>query len=678
MMTGIGYRRFWDFGMMVIAMTVLLSPLAAGELLWTGGGPLSARSFHDFSDGANMQTEFLAPEQGGPAVRFKFQPASAASRFVRSDSIALPKCAEGVKRMIRLSGRAVTHDAAFQRLQVKMMVGKRGTQYFCEPAIDFAGPAALRDGRFSQVWTVADDDLALNIFAVADGKGTGVLDLSDLKLELLPYDEALLFRDVPESGLLLYDLAASSSRLPGSNASSMKIEVAKRGILVDFGVAGKPSKSLVFNDVSLPYVRPGTRLKVSAECRGIGFNGRRLELKPLIRHRNGEAFFIPPYPTMPHSGDFGKLSAEWPIDAKVAGVGFYLAADGDTTGKIELSDFKIELLPSELAAIHSGYDFNVIPHDSAKLKVEPARADKFTGGEINVFDESGKKLFSMPLTASGVEIKLAEPGFYRINVAAHYSDRASAVVTDSSAVVAGEPLPDEVLSRSRFGAVNLSGSRQLARSVNSRWEWNFTGLAGASKGADGKISPAPEWRFPKPDFVDAIYTLGNMPAFLQPPNMEKVAIWKPTDPVLYDKVIQEMARSRNFPRYFTVFNEPEGKWRGTVDDFVQWHRDTARAIKKVKPETQVLGPGLCSVNMPLIKRYDKAGLFRYLAGVNVHPYVDGTAPEDEFITKVDEMEAYFKSTGRSKYPIFYTEFGWTTGRGGWQKPVDEATQMRYV
>ncbi|MDP2689335.1 MAG: hypothetical protein Q8P48_04380, partial [Deltaproteobacteria bacterium] len=36
------------------------------------------------------------------------------------------------------------------------------------------------------------------------------------------------------------------------------------------------------------------------------------------------------------------------------------------------------------------------------------------------------------------------------------------------------------------------------------------------------------------------------------------------------------------------------------------------------------------------------------------------------------------SIGRERMPVFLTEFGWTTGKGTWQSPVDELTQAQYL
>ncbi len=140
----------------------------------------------------------------------------------------------------------------------------------------------------------------------------------------------------------------------------------------------------------------------------------------------------------------------------------------------------------------------------------------------------------------------------------------------------------------------------------------------------------------------------------------------PTDREEYRRVIRFFADRENFPAYYTVFNEPEGKWRGSWSDFVQWHADTRNAVKSVKPETVVLGPAFCNVNLHLLRKLGALGLFEAVDGLNIHPYVDGTAPEREFIGRIDELEQYLDSIGKQKMPLFYTEFGWTTNIGRWQ------------
>jgi len=58
--------------------------------------------------------------------------------------------------------------------------------------------------------------------------------------------------------------------------------------------------------------------------------------------------------------------------------------------------------------------------------------------------------------------------------------------------------------------------------------------------------------------------------------------------------------------------------------------------------------------------------------------VDGSAPEELFIQRIQELQEFLARIGRPDFPIHLTEFGWCTKPGTWQRPVDELTQAQYV
>ena len=57
--------------------------------------------------------------------------------------------------------------------------------------------------------------------------------------------------------------------------------------------------------------------------------------------------------------------------------------------------------------------------------------------------------------------------------------------------------------------------------------------------------------------------------------------------------------------------------------------------------------------------------------------MNGSAPEEEFISEIIEMQDFLRDEGLGKLPVYFTEFGWTSSENDWQKAVDSRTRARY-
>lgn len=612
-------------------------------------------------------------DDGAREVKFSEQDVD--RRLIYSDPIGVEPGTG--PRMVRLSGRIEDGDITGDgRFEIKLWTGIRGGARFFDSVCELPRKA----GEFTRVWKLSGDEISFRVFLIAGGEISGAIVLKDLKLEILPYQEAEFVETIPENGKVLAanDFSSSAGGVEANTPEVTLRVLPEAGVLrIEWGAPRKLSKGVLLPAVALPRLAAGERgrLRLTLHARGDGFSGRRLEAKPLFTPRQGEVLFVPPYPTVPHGEEMEELRQEWSFDNQLSFCRIYLTVDGDTKGALEVDDFRIEVFPAEEARISTGHPFNVVPAAEGVLTVTPFDPDSLNGGSIVVTDENGARRREFALKAQN-RIPLPEPGFYRISVNAEYPERT--ITTRGAALVTGEPLPADVRARSRYGAVCMSGADPVFEAVNAHWNWNFTGTAGVKLNADRSIIPAPEWQFPTPPGGETIYCFGNIAGFLQPPNREKNGIWMPTDPELYCEVVKRMAASPNFPAYFNVFNEPEGKWRSSRPDFVAWHKMTREAVRAVKPESRVIGPAFCNIDMGLIRKFGELGLYDVLDGVNLHPYVEGTPPEQEFIERIESFEKYWNEAGYGDKPIFYTEFGWTTGKGGWQPPVEENVQKQYV
>lgn len=600
-----------------------------------------------------------------------------ASKMVCSDFFSIPETK--TERIIKISGKVEIQNFDASRFELKLLRGFAGGQEFCDTAFAFE-KNNNGEKSFTKSWKLEPKDLSAKLYIIFDKEATGKVLFDEIKVEVFAYNEELLSESVALSGKVLYQNDFSKSIQDVSSNSpvvQLKHDSQNSSMLMSFGESTKSSKSLVFPALTLPYLPLGERgeMELTIEYNLMKFAGRRVEIKPLFSNGN-HLEFPPPYINLMQNKQQEKVVGRWIFDSNYRNVQLYIAVDGDSTGDIEIKSVKIEIFPEASAKIVTNFESNVIPFEQATIDVIPFDAESLTSGIIQIFNENNTVLQEIPLAKEN-KILLDNIGYYQIKVIAKYPNKE--ITTCKSVSLIGQELPLETIKQSKYGVVSVNGSDKLLKAINSHWNWKFTGLAGAKLNLNNTISPATEWKiFPVNPFTENIYTAGNMPQFLQEKSNEQNAIYKPTDEIIYKNLIKTFASSENFPKYYNVFNEPEGKWRGSWEDFVLWHKLTRDAVKSVRPDVSVSGPAFCNINMHLVRKLGSLGLFDALDAVNVHPYVEGTAPELEFISRIDDFEQYLASIGKSDMPIFYTEFGWTTGVGGWQKSVTREQQAQYV
>ncbi|WP_211297229.1 DNRLRE domain-containing protein [Geodermatophilus tzadiensis] len=110
-------------------------------------------------------------------------------------------------------------------------------------------------------------------------------------------------------------------------------------------------------------------------------------------------------------------------------------------------------------------------------------------------------------------------------------------------------------------------------------------------------------------------------------------------------------------------------------------------VRAGDPGAVVVSGGISGVNTGWVEGLYAAGGRGWFDALGVHPYQGPAAEPPEAppadhpyrISNVERVRAVMVAAGDAAVPVWFTEFGWTTGAGeGWSAGVDEATQADYL
>lgn len=327
------------------------------------------------------------------------------------------------------------------------------------------------------------------------------------------------------------------------------------------------------------------------------------------------------------------------------------------------------------------------PKDSSiTFRISPSDNQAYTI-TLNFKDETGKILSSRNENIQGsdwlVTSHLAGYNEAEISVLNLKTDQVCFEKTQSLAAI------DKVSTSSpKFGIWEVNGDPKLVKAIGSGWSRKFWTL-NCYRLVEGQLRCIPtnyENKKLKPvDGVSIIGTLGKgLPDFIT----EKKTGGKPYALVpvrdlnkLTQVAAQFAADQGGLPEYFELYNEPDVEWKGSNLQLVELEGAIAKGLKQVSPKTKILSASSWSIRMTYLTELINNGLTKHVDGIAVHAYADSAAPEKEFIGRIVSLRSYLDDRVKKGYPLFITEFGWTTGAGGSgvsQRPVSELTQAQYI
>ncbi len=252
----------------------------------------------------------------------------------------------------------------------------------------------------------------------------------------------------------------------------------------------------------------------------------------------------------------------------------------------------------------------------------------------------------------------------------------------------------EVFSLWRDWAVNTQMLDAVAAS-GSGWVRLGVGWCSLEEAGPGLVS---EWYQGRLDATVAeaarrglrvLVTVACTPGWLSGSDDLKVL---PTDVGQYERVVRYLAaRYAGRVAAWEIWNEPDCV-TGTCPEgdpaaYVGVLRAGYAGVKAGDPQATVVSGGISGANAEWIGRMYAAGGGGWFDALGIHPYQGPAAEPPEAppaehpyrITNVERVREVMTAHGDGGKPIWFTEFGWTTGAGeGWSAGVDELTQADYL
>jgi hypothetical protein len=135
------------------------------------------------------------------------------------------------------------------------------------------------------------------------------------------------------------------------------------------------------------------------------------------------------------------------------------------------------------------------------------------------------------------------------------------------------------------------------------------------------------------------------------PNAEGYKAWSER----LTKAVQQLAAEKRWPYYSTI-NEPNAHYWGPMEKVVEFHRVVYEAIKRGDPDARVGGPCPYDIDVAYLEKFVEAGGAQWIDFFDVHGY---SANEQQFIEKLDSLNAFLRGRGLEKKEVLITEMGYS-------------------
>lgn len=139
------------------------------------------------------------------------------------------------------------------------------------------------------------------------------------------------------------------------------------------------------------------------------------------------------------------------------------------------------------------------------------------------------------------------------------------------------------------------------------------------------------------------------------------------------QVIWEIWNEPNLPGFWKRDPGEELSTSEAVDEYLAMVDVLVPIIQQEDPSAIIIGPALAGYNTPWLQLALKRGLLSKVDGLSVHPYQRALLPE-KVIREHAQVQTWIPLTARNK-PIFFTEWGYSTGIGTYEVPEETAARL---
>lgn len=354
------------------------------------------------------------------------------------------------------------------------------------------------------------------------------------------------------------------------------------------------------------------------------------------------------------------------------------AQDGaHTSAVIKLKDGKMSFTSAQAAGDTASGIFVVDP-DTTKFDL--TILDQLGCGSLVVVDEAGRVVTTGVRNDNSYQIKLTSRGYYEIRCIRKGNDSTESTLSRSIALIS------PAIQKGRLGVMATPDDGKFLNTLSVQWARNFIYLHtyGMKAGEANFVAPPV---FANLNWCDQAHeclkVMMPTPRWLRPKDSVGVtqdAMYPPIDTERFKQLVEFAIKSDPHPtHYLEALNEPDLWWKGSDDELIQYYKSVSEAAKKTNPGIKVLGPSYATFKIQRLKRLIDLGLLKYIDGIAMHAYGRG-GPEDYMSDSLDQLEALLSDAGKPNFPIYITEFGWSTtlGAASWQEQISALEQAQYI
>lgn len=296
--------------------------------------------------------------------------------------------------------------------------------------------------------------------------------------------------------------------------------------------------------------------------------------------------------------------------------------------------------------------------------------------------EQAEATVTIPADATDVTVQLPHKGFFELRAHLIQGDGTPRVI-ETTAAVAGDPIPDAERLAAPFGLESVGAPAALVIAAGAGYNRGFTPQNGILRTASGDVAWWPGYHSTPPaEPLNIINAVMSPPGWVVAPEHEKqesiTKTFPPSDWNEYQKVVRQFATSQSWVKGFEALNEPDAShWQGSDADLVQYHKAIREELRSVGLGQKLLGPCFWSIDLQHLDKLVKLGLLDSVDGISVHSYANAP-PEGKWIGQIEQLKQYLASTAHPEEPIYLTEYGWAIGNGDKTTPEKELEQARYA